>query len=45
MDQPWSSPWISPPLGSGFSGIVFDGLDMDDSCLPKQLLWAERADG
>jgi len=20
--------WISPPLGSGFSGIVFDGLDM-----------------
>jgi len=20
--------WINPPLGSGFSGIVFDGLDM-----------------
>jgi len=53
-DELWTSYGITrystvarnnPPLGSGLSGIVFDGLDMDDFCLPKQLLWAERPDG
>ena len=40
--------WNNPLLGSGFSGIIFSGLDvcrMDDSHLLKQLLWVERPVG